>query len=106
MKIGLSVAMPCPFGCAFETDRDALHRQIAQAPLIPAMLSLRDGPTRWTSWHRVALGRDHPVIFSFADRMDDHRWTGRRILFCAMSDSQCRAATPAAAITESADGGT
>jgi hypothetical protein len=55
---------------------DALHRKVTEAPLIPAMVPLGDGSTAGTSWHRVALGLDNPLIFGPADRVYDHRRTG------------------------------
>ena len=60
---------------------DALHRKVTEAPLIPAMVPLRDGSTAETSWHRVALGLDNPLISGPADRVDGHRRTGRADAF-------------------------
>jgi hypothetical protein len=48
-------------------DRDALHWQIMEGPLIPAVPPLRDTPTRWTLRVRVALGLDKPMTFGPAD---------------------------------------
>ncbi len=84
-------------------DRDALHRQVTEAPLIPAMLPLGDGPTGWTSRHRVALGLDNPLTFGPADRVDDHGRTGRAdALLCHEQHSTPRR-NPVAPITEFAD---
>ena len=57
--------------------RNALHRQVVEASLIPAMLPLGDGPTGGTSWHHTALGLDEPAIPNPADRVDDHGWVRR-----------------------------
>jgi hypothetical protein len=58
-------------------DRNALHRQVVEASLIPAMLPLGDDPTGGTSWHQTALGLDEPAIPNPADRVDDHGWVRR-----------------------------
>ncbi len=84
-------------------DRDALHRQVTEAPLIPAMLRLGDGPTGWTSRHRVALGLDNPLTFGPADRVDDHGRTGRADALLRHDQHSTPRRNPVTTITEFAD---